>query len=96
MATPHSVTNYADESFPCREIYFREFLDKLREGKESLYLKDWHLVLVDPTFYETPKYFADDWLNEFCLEMNRSDYRFVYIGPPGSKTPLHSKVIKSV
>ena len=34
--------------------------------------------------YETPMYFAVDWLNEYWMQGNKDDYRFVYIGPQGS------------
>lgn len=48
-----------------------------------LYLKDWHLKREMPNykFYETPTYFASDWLNEYCTEKGIDDYRFVYMGP---------------
>ena len=84
------VTNYLSEYFSRYEMPFREYVDHLRKNSETiLYLKDWHLALFDPTFYDIPKYFTSDWLNEFCIAMNRSDYRFVYIGQKGTKTPLH-------
>lgn len=57
------------------------------ESQESIYyLKDWHLRREQPEykFYETPKYFASDWLNEYCIETNCDDYRFVYMGPKGT------------
>lgn len=57
-------------------------------GQENqiLYLKDWHLRREQPDyeFYETPLYFASDWLNEYCIETNSDDYRFVYMGPKGT------------
>ena len=34
--------------------------------------------------YETPIYFAVDWLNEYWMQGTEDDYRFVYIGPKGS------------
>lgn len=51
-----------------------------------LYLKDWHLKENMPNyeFYEVPIYFASDWLNEFLIDNNDNDYRFVYMGPQGS------------
>ena len=59
------------------------------------YLKDWHLVLCDDSFYECPPHFQDDWLNEFCIIENKSDYRFVYMGPADSCTPIHRDVLAS-
>lgn len=72
-----------------------------------LYLKDWHAraeaeAAGDAPLYETPHLFQEDWLNGFydskgapgCCAAVR-DYRFVYLGPPGSSTPLHSDVLRS-
>ncbi|CAM9392579.1 unnamed protein product [Phaeothamnion confervicola] len=52
---------------------------------------------VDSEDYETPSLFADDWLN-WWWEARRGgadDYRFVYVGPAGSLTPLHHDVLRS-
>jgi hypothetical protein len=74
-----------------------------------LYLKDWHFANEYPDYqaYECPPFFLDDWLNEW-LDARRarsggeegggiqtSDYRFVYLGPQGTHTPLHSDVLGS-
>ncbi|GAB4845763.1 hypothetical protein Ancab_039170 [Ancistrocladus abbreviatus] len=60
--------------------------------------------------YTTPIFFHDDWLNlyldaycihndpDVCHERNEiscSDYRFVYMGPKGTWTPLHADVFRS-
>ena len=45
--------------------------------------------------YKTPDYFKSDWLNEYCLGEAKSDYRFVYLGPKNSKTPIHRDVLAS-
>lgn len=61
--------------------------------------------------YKIPHFFRDDWLNEWfdhlaeasgvlstehVLARNKvSDYRFVYMGPAGSFTPLHTDVLMS-
>lgn len=48
--------------------------------------------------YQPPKYFLFDWLNAYCLIRKRNgqdDYRFVYLGPAGSWTPLHCDVLGS-
>ncbi|CAK9273792.1 unnamed protein product [Sphagnum jensenii] len=72
-----------------------------------LYLKDWHFVKEYPDYvaYETPVFFEDDWLNlyldETCTKTQQedgngqSDYRFVYMGPKGTWTPLHADVLRS-
>lgn len=94
-----SVTDCA--TFDCRDWSLSNFIDYLHDvrgdngEREVLYLKDWHLVLVDPSFYQTPKHFQSDWLNEYCLAQSKSDYRFVYIGPRHSKTPIHRDVLLS-
>ncbi|XP_021733579.1 jmjC domain-containing protein 4-like [Chenopodium quinoa] len=79
--------------------------------KSFLYLKDWHFVKEYPEYkaYETPLFFNDDWLNLYLdqyrmhddpdyQERNEiccSDYRFVYMGPKGTWTPLHADVFRS-
>ncbi|KAI5060603.1 hypothetical protein GOP47_0025023 [Adiantum capillus-veneris] len=75
-----------------------------------LYLKDWHFVKDYPEYgpYSTPIFFMDDWLNlyleHYQLHANEgevetpgclSDYRFVYMGPKGTWTPLHADVLRS-
>ncbi|KAK3274760.1 hypothetical protein CYMTET_17069 [Cymbomonas tetramitiformis] len=56
--------------------------------------------------YQTPAWFADDWLNwyhdrqraegdEALQGVKCADYRFLYLGPAGSSTPLHSDVLRS-
>ncbi|GLE04552.1 hypothetical protein PINS_up013507 [Pythium insidiosum] len=80
-----------------------EYMELLKTGAaDKLYLKDWHLVRAaafDPPLYETPPYFADDWLNWWwdrkAEPSEDGDYRFVYIGPAGSWTPLHHDVFGS-
>lgn len=66
------------------------------------YVKDWHLSRIalqrGSAFYKLPKYFAEDWLNDYFDGRNdeaKDDYRFVYLGPKGSWTPLHSDVLCS-
>ncbi|KAJ4962093.1 hypothetical protein NE237_022003 [Protea cynaroides] len=60
--------------------------------------------------YTTPLFFRDDWLNIYLdshpmhwdpdtyhktNDVNCSDYRFVYMGPKGTWTPLHADVFRS-
>ena len=96
------VTNCSTEEFKCSSMLFREYLRYLQErrkntSEEILYCKDWHLALIDKTFYEWPEHFRKDWLNEYCLktDFSDSDYRFVYIGVKDTKTPLHRDVLAS-
>ncbi|WOK92577.1 jmjC domain-containing protein 4 isoform X1 [Canna indica] len=64
----------------------------------------------DYVAYKTPPFFADDWLNLYLdnhlmhrdtdiycdkNESNCADYRFVYMGPKGTWTPLHADVFRS-
>ncbi|XP_054167336.1 2-oxoglutarate and iron-dependent oxygenase JMJD4-like [Oppia nitens] len=67
-----------------------------------LYLKDWHFINEFPDYkaYERPIYFESDWINEFCTQDMNSDlicddFRFVYMGPKHSSTPLHVDVFGS-
>ncbi|KAL4712894.1 hypothetical protein ACJJTC_011964 [Scirpophaga incertulas] len=71
--------------------YMKHKTDKLQ------YLKDWHLKRNRPNdnFYEIPIMFASDWLNEFSDDKTEDDYKFVYIGPKDSWTPLHADVYSS-
>ncbi|XP_078600346.1 2-oxoglutarate and iron-dependent oxygenase JMJD4-like isoform X1 [Branchiostoma floridae x Branchiostoma japonicum] len=68
-------------------------------SKPCLYLKDWHFCRSVPDYgaYKTPVYFQSDWLNEFwdLRYQGEDDYRFVYMGPKGSWTPLHADVFHS-
>jgi len=71
------------------------------------YFKDWHFVQQQPDtqLYCTPLFFQDDWLNEYYDHLNAchqagkgkepDDYRFVYLGPATSYTPLHCDVLRS-
>ena len=68
----------------------------------QFYLKDWHLMkeLEEKGFhkslYEVPEYFQRDILNEFLARVTGGDYKFVYWGPAGSQTPVHSDVLNSL
>lgn len=66
--------------------YWNKRMNGSNDQENIYYLKDWHLRRERPEykFYETPKYFASDWLNEYCIETNSDDYRFVYMGPKGT------------
>lgn len=76
------------------EINFHDFLDYWAQlmvteptcDDKLWYLKDWHLRKIQPSydFYETPKYFASDWLNEYLHRCDLDDYKFVYMGPKGT------------
>lgn len=67
-----------------------------------LYLKDWHFQKWwqehhqnEPPLYKVPPLFRNDLLNKLLLQFTEGDYRFVYWGPAGSQTPLHSDVLHS-
>lgn len=85
------------------DMRFHEYLDYWndetgRSDTESmLYLKDWHLreTMPEYRFYETPKFFASDWLNEYLTDRKQNDYMFVYIGPKGTWTSFHADVFSS-
>ncbi|CAG2103891.1 unnamed protein product, partial [Medioppia subpectinata] len=92
-----------------QEMTFNEYMDywrsvqKLDYNYESndtkiLYLKDWHFVNQFPEYnaYERPVYFESDWVNEaFIADQLSDDFRFVYMGPKHSSTPLHVDVFGS-
>lgn len=62
------------------------------------YLKDWHacLDLKDTRLFSTPPLLRDDFLNDWLsTKPDASDYRFVYIGPAGSRTGVHTDVLHS-
>ncbi|XP_017773859.1 PREDICTED: jmjC domain-containing protein 4, partial [Nicrophorus vespilloides] len=87
------------------QMKFSKYLEHWESFKKSgysddlplLYLKDWHLKnqLKDDKFYIVPKYFASDWLNEYLVENNKDDYRFVYMGPKSTWTQFHADVFNS-
>ncbi|XP_044750325.1 2-oxoglutarate and iron-dependent oxygenase JMJD4 [Coccinella septempunctata] len=91
------------DSHKTSTMKFKEYVDYWKEysaaedkkGMELLYLKDWHLKneYKDDDFYEVPQYFSSDWLNEYLIANSKDDYRFVYMGPTGSWTPLHKDVM---
>jgi len=65
-----------------------------------VYLKDFHYQARCPgrPVYSLPGLFASDWLNAYCRARRRTvddDFRFVYLGPVGSFTPLHTDVLGS-
>ncbi|RNE97491.1 uncharacterized protein Tco025E_09439 [Trypanosoma conorhini] len=74
-----------------------QFGEKPGLGKE-------HRFLHGDGLYQAPAYLGDDWMDDFCrcsrgdkvhyhhFGGTESDYRFAYIGPPSSWTPLHFDV----
>ncbi|GFV76078.1 2-oxoglutarate and iron-dependent oxygenase JMJD4 [Trichonephila clavipes] len=76
--------------------YWQGLNEKTVDHSQCLYLKDWHFQRNYPSYeaYDRPKYFQSDWLNEFC-ETQNDDYKFVYMGPKGTWTPLHADVYGS-
>ncbi|XP_014282323.1 2-oxoglutarate and iron-dependent oxygenase JMJD4 [Halyomorpha halys] len=85
-------------------MLFRDFISywhkytRFPDSNQCLYLKDWHFLREFPDYeiYHIPLMFASDWLNEYLLSRPDSDdYRFVYLGPKGSWTPLHADVFSS-
>ena len=66
------------------------------------YLKDFHLYNevkkrspTAPPLYESTVFCRHDILNPFLDIVSGGDFRFMYWGPPGSKTTLHSDVMNS-
>lgn len=83
------VANCSKQYFDSHEkttMKFGEFLkywEARNDNCDLLYLKDFHLKQEKPEldFYNVPCYFASDWLNEFLIDRDKDDYRFIYIGP---------------
>lgn len=71
------------------------------QPEPCMYLKDWHLVkylqdrCICETLYDVPEFFQRDLLNDFLTRVTGGDYKFVYWGPAGSQTPIHSDVLNS-
>mmetsp|Transcript_18357 Transcript_18357/g.45059 ORF Transcript_18357/g.45059 Transcript_18357/m.45059 type:complete len:304 (+) Transcript_18357:480-1391(+) len=59
-----------------------------------MYVKDWHFPREYPEYnaYNVPEHFRDDWMNRYATETGSDDFRFLYIGPEGTWTPLHRDV----
>ncbi|GIY00346.1 2-oxoglutarate and iron-dependent oxygenase JMJD4 [Caerostris darwini] len=84
------------------DMVFRDYLNYWRTlncttpQSQCLYLKDWHFQRHYPNYeaYTIPEYFSSDWLNEFC-GTEKDDYKFVYMGPKNTWTPLHADVYGS-
>jgi hypothetical protein len=74
---------------------------KLLDSSSPGYLKDWHLLQhfnddkQFPILYAVPSIFEKDLLNNFLSRYVGGDYKFVYWGPAGSRTQLHSDVLNS-
>lgn len=71
--------------------------ENLGEPRPIMYLKDWHFVRDNPSYgaYTVPCHFAEDWMNLYWDYKGNDDFRFVYMGPRGSWTPLHHDVFFS-
>ena len=96
-----SSTSSLDEAgraqdLPCINVSMEEWLDVYRFHPDKFYLKDFHLLSLlppsSPPLYTPPSFAKTDVLNPFLLEWDGGDYRFVYWGPEGSATGLHSDV----
>nr|CDS27155.1 JmjC domain containing protein 4 [Hymenolepis microstoma] len=83
---------------PMIKMSAEDYLSYWKEGAKEkiLYLKDCHYFRNRDfnDFYRLPVYFSSDWLNEFSDFRTDcdDDFRFVYIGPKGTWTPLHADV----
>ncbi|XP_059485310.1 2-oxoglutarate and iron-dependent oxygenase JMJD4 [Neocloeon triangulifer] len=78
--------------------YWKKYIqDGYPTSEQCLYLKDWHFSRNFPEYdaYKCPEIFSSDWLNEYWSAKGGDDYKFVYMGPKGSWTPLHVDVFTS-
>lgn len=80
--------------------YWQSYIEgNYAESQPCYYLKDWHFTrdFKTESIYRVPNVFASDWLNEYYSEHlgHKDDYRFVYMGPRNTWTPLHADVFHS-
>ncbi|KAL1519848.1 hypothetical protein AB1Y20_023351 [Prymnesium parvum] len=98
-----SSASVVEEGGARRTMRLSEYADWWRARSAAtppLYLKDWHLPALFPSYgaYTPPPHLAEDWLNEHWRQAaatEAGDHRFVYVGPAGSRTPLHADVLFS-
>ncbi|KAG6460890.1 hypothetical protein O3G_MSEX012282 [Manduca sexta] len=100
LEAPVADCNNISYNAHCKtDMKVSDYMNYLRDSEKSklLYLKDWHLKKLRPNdkFYDIPKIFASDWLNEYAQDNDQDDFMFVYIGPKYSWTPLHVDVYTS-
>lgn len=110
MSVSEFIEFWVAQNIANREVHHNISIDDC-SNNSILYLKDWHFIKEYPEYkaYMTPLFFNDDWLNLYLdqyrmhndpdyperNEISCSDYRFVYMGPKGSWTPLHADVFRS-
>ncbi|CAD6584879.1 MAG: hypothetical protein TREMPRED_003987, partial [Tremellales sp. Tagirdzhanova-0007] len=102
------VREYSE--FARSERLLGDILDLWERGDGGeLYVKDWHLPSAVEQegrgveeIYEVPEPFRDDWMNPAYSpsktnppQPQPNDFRFCYVGPPGTFTPLHRDVYAS-
>ena len=83
-----------------RKWTLSDYLKYLKQGQaeeQLLYLKDFHFQRKYPgsQAYQIPVIFEPDYLNSFCDSRKLDDFRFMYLGPNGSFTPVHHDVLSS-
>lgn len=85
VADCSDILDYAQRT---HTMNVNDFLNYMQNNQKQnlLYLKDLHLKKLRPNdnFYMLPEIFASDWLNEYALDKNDDDFKFVYIGPKKS------------
>lgn len=107
---PIDVTVTRDNMPPGRPEPLGQFLADLEAGRQ-VYARDIHLVrhhaaaqlragsashaAAGVGLYACPDLFKDDWLNHHLDASGADDYKFLYIGAPGTKTNLHRDVVAS-
>jgi len=85
-----------DEKVPVeggQPMILSEIFQKWEHGQE-LYIKDWHACRErgkeERRTLGVP--WDRDWLDPYCQARHLDDFRFVYLGPKGTGTGLHSDV----
>jgi hypothetical protein len=98
---PISQCSYQSYQTTCQEMYLTDYFDYLTVSEMNspkLYLKDFHFMKqfkgIEKPF-NLFEVFADDILNEYYESLGADDFKFLYLGPKGSFTPLHTDVLQS-
>ena len=81
----------------CATVNLFDFIDRLRNGENALYLKDWHFCTrpENLNLFSVPPCFKIDWLNDYLVDREKEDYRFLYFGGSRTWTPFHVDVLHS-
>ena len=83
-----------------RNVALGEYLDSFGSdpGPNPWYLAFWEFGRSCPELredYEVPEYFTDNWVENVPMDYRPGEWRWLYIGPAGSRSDLHVDVANS-